>query len=140
MAYQPPENWPPAQEPAPDAENNTPEAPAHRPQPLAENDKADTGCLVVLFFMFVGVFFLPAFVLLGGAPFIVPAISILLLILVTPFVNPTDRFSGPAKWWGRVITFLVLVGLIIGAWIWIKRSGDEMPVMNGPGAAQIGLP
>lgn len=140
MAYQPPENWPPARETSPDAENNTPEAPAHRPQPLAEHDKADTGCLVFLFFLFIGVFFLPAFALLGGAPFIVPAIGILLLIILTRFVNPTERCAGPAKWWGRVICFLVMVAIVIGGWFWLKSTWDEMPVMQGPGAAQIGLP
>jgi hypothetical protein len=118
----------PADHCPPDSENNTPEAPAVRPAPLQSTDKADVGCLITLFVMFIGVFLFPAVMFLGGAPLIVPLIVCLLLILVTPFVNPTERRSVSSKWWGRVITFLILAVLILGVWYWkLGRKKDDQP-------------
>ena len=110
----------------PDAENNTPEAPAARPGPLQHSDKADAGCLILLGVTFIGVFLLPAAFLLGGAPLIVPLITCLLLVLVTPFINPLERQSTAAKWWGRVITFLLLAGGVVALWFWVSSGGGEM--------------
>ena len=110
----------------PDAENNTADAPAPRPAPLQGADKADAGCLILLGVTFIGVFLLPAALLLGGAPVIIPLITCLLLALAAPFLNPLERRSPRAKWWGRIITFLILAGLVVAAWIWLKRTGERM--------------
>src|SRR5687768_13465055 len=56
----------------PDAENNTPDAPAPRPGPLQHSDKADVGCLIFLGVVFVGVFMLPVVLWMGGGVVIVP--------------------------------------------------------------------
>ena len=115
----------------PDAENNTTEAPALRPGPLQHADKADVGCLVMLFVMFIGVFLLPAVFLLGGAPIIIPLILCLLMVLATPFVNPMEGRSGRSIWIGRVITFLALAAIVVGVWYWLlgrKRSDEPFDV------------
>jgi hypothetical protein len=110
----------------PDAENNTPEAPAPRPGPLQHSDKADAGCLIALGAVFVMVFLLPAAFLLGGAPVIIPLVACFLLILAVPFINPLERKGGAAKWWGRGITFLLLAGAVAAACIWFLNSGKMM--------------
>lgn len=110
----------------PDAENSTDGAPAPRPAPSQLSDKADIGCLIILGVTFIGIFLLPAAFLLGGAPLIIPLITCLLLALSAPFINPLERRSPKAKWWGRILTFLLLAGLVVAAWLWLKRSGDKM--------------
>jgi hypothetical protein len=130
----------------PDSENNLPEAPAVRPAPLQQQtDKADAGCLVMLFVLFIAVFLFPAVLLLGGAPVIIPLILCLLMVLATPFMNPMERRSGPSKWWGRGITFLVLAGAVVAVWIWwwqrsredhpfdIRQEGSRGPLWSHPG-------
>jgi hypothetical protein len=104
----------------PDAENNTPDAPAPRPAPL-QHDKADLGCLIALGGFFVLIFFLPAAAFLGGAPFIIPVIAILLLGLATPWLNPAERMAPAAKWWGRAITFVVIAALVVAAWLVLRH-------------------
>lgn len=99
-----------------DAENNSREAPPARPGPLQERERMDTGCLLLLMAGFVGVFFVPAVFLLGGAPAIIPLITLMLVALVTPFINPTEKMSMRARWTGRFITFAGLAGILVVAW------------------------
>ena len=110
----------------PDAENNTPDAPPARSGPLQRSEKSDAGCLILLGAAFIGVFLFPAALLLGGAPLIVPLITVLLLVILTPFVNPLEGRSVRAKWWGRVVTFLFLAGLFVAFWFWVSRGGEMM--------------
>jgi hypothetical protein len=63
---------------------------------------------------FFALFALPAFFLLGGAPVIIPLIVLLLVAVVTPFINPAERRSSKARWIGRGVTF-VFLALILGA-------------------------
>ena len=85
--------------------------------PSAQGDeKFDVGCLALMLAGFIGVFFLPAFFLLGGAPVIIPLIILLLLWLVSPFLNPAERFSGKAKLVGRLLTCFTLALLLLAAW------------------------
>ncbi|HEX2749632.1 MAG TPA: hypothetical protein VHM91_16600 [Verrucomicrobiales bacterium] len=124
----------------PDTENNTTEAPALRPGPLQHADKADTGCLVMLFVMFIGVFLLPAVFLLGGAPIIIPLILCLLMVLATPFVNPMEgRRSNRSVWTGRVVTFLVLAAIVVAAWYWLlgRKRTDEPFDVRQQGASSL---
>lgn len=109
----------------PDAENNTAEAPAPRPAPLQGSDKADIGCLIVLGALFVGVFLLIPAIWFGG-PFVIAVIGFLLLALATPFLNPLERWSSNAKWWGRVLTFLILAGLVAAAVLWVSGYTNRM--------------
>lgn len=109
----------------PDAENNTSEAPPSRPAPLQGADKADVGCLIALGALFAGVFlFIPA--IWFGGPFVIAALGVFLLAIATPFLNPLERRSPKAKWWGRVLTFLLLAGLVIGAWFWVSHYTNRM--------------
>ena len=96
-----------------DSENNTPDAPPTRAGPLKDRERMDTGCLMLMMVGFVGIFMVPAFFLLGGAPVIIPLIVFFLTALLTPFINPTERMSSRARWTGRVVTFVVL-GILIG--------------------------
>jgi hypothetical protein len=109
----------------PDVENNTPEAPAQRPGPLQHSETADAGCLILLGVAFIGVFLLPAVLLLGGAVVGVAMIAFFLLVIATPFFNPMERAAPRAKWWGRAITFLVLAGILVAAWFWINSLGEQ---------------
>ena len=65
---------------------------------------------------FVGVFFLPAIFLLGGAPAIIPLITLILVVMVTPFINPAERKPTRARWTGRVITFASLALILLIGW------------------------
>jgi|GEM_PF-4879764 len=76
----------------------------------------DVGCLLLMVGGFFVLFALPAFFLLGGAPVIIPLILLLLVALVTPFINPAERQSDKARWIGRGITFFVLAMLLVGGW------------------------
>ena len=107
----------------PDAENNTAEAPPQRPAPLQHSDKADIGCLIFLGVMLVGVFLVPVAIWFGG-PLVIVVITCLLLALATPVLNPLEKKSVSAKWWGRAITFLVLVALLVVAYFRITRGGE----------------
>ena len=112
----------------PDAENNTPDAPAPRPAPL-QYDKADTGCLIGLGMIFFFIFFGVGAVFLGLAPLLVPLLACFLVALATPWINPTERASPKVKWWGRVLTFLFLAGLIVVAWLLLREHlGDRFTV------------
>ena len=96
--------------------------------PLQQADKPDVGCLIGLFAIFIGVFLFPAILLLGGAPIIVPLILCLLMLVASPWVNPLERRTGPAKWWGRAITFLVMAGMLVAVWYWwLGRGGEQKP-------------
>lgn len=109
----------------PDAENNTAEAPPPRPVPLQGADKADIGCLITLGIAFAGVFlFVPA-IWFGGVV-VIAGIGVLLLVLATLLLNPLERRSPKAKWWGRILTFLILAGLVIVAWFWMRESTNRM--------------
>lgn len=113
--------------PAADSENNTPDAPATRPAPLQREDKSDFGCLLFLLAGFIGIFFLPAIFLLGGAPFIIPLVFLLLFAVLTPVINPAERMPGRAKWIGRGIIFLGLALLLgAGAWWWFAHTGEAV--------------
>ncbi len=109
----------------PDAENNTSEAPPSRLASLQGADKADMGCLIALGALFAGVFlFIPA--IWFGGPLVIVAILFFLLVIVTPFLNPLERRSSKARWWGRVLTFLLLAGLVVAAWFWVSRYTNRM--------------
>lgn len=101
-----------------DAENATPDAPAPRPAPL-QHDKADIGCLIALGGLLLCVFLLPAAIWFGGF-YVAIAIFVLLLALATPWINPAERMGLQAKWWGRVLTFLFLVSLLVAAWLLLR--------------------
>ena len=103
-----------------DAENSTPEAPAPRPAPLQAYDKPDVGCMIGLGGLLVGVFLLPAAIWFGGV-YVAGVIFLLLMVLATPWVNPTEKMGPGAKWAGRVITYLFLVGLVVVAWILLRN-------------------
>jgi len=111
-----------------DAENISPQAPPARPGPLQERERMDTGCLVLLMAGFVGVFFIPAIFLLGGAPAIIPLITLLLVALVTPFINPTEKMSSKARWTGRLITFFGIALILVGAWYMVFMR--EAPLLR----------
>ena len=111
--------------PPPDAENNTPEAPAPRAAHL-QHDKPDIGCLLALVGLFILVFLAPALALLGGAPLILPLILCFLLVLATPWLNPAEKKEKRLKWTGRVLTFLLMAGLVVLAWVLLSgRFGDR---------------
>ena len=113
---------------ATDTENNTPEAPPTRIGPLKDRERMDRGCLVLMMFGFVGIFMVPAFFLLGGAPVIIPLIVLFLTALATPFINPTERMPARARWTGRIVIFVVLGILLgIGAYYVFMR---EAPVLR----------
>jgi hypothetical protein len=115
----------PADDCPPDAENNTPDAPAPRPAAL-QHDKPDVGCLIALGALFICIFLVPALALLGGAPLLVPVIMMFLLALATPWINPAERMSPRARWTGRVLTFLLLAGLVVAAWFLLRHYlGDR---------------
>ena len=97
-------------------ENNTPDAPPARLGPLASGERMDTGCLLLMVGGFFVLFALPTFFLLGGAPVVIPLILLLLVAMVTPLINPTERKADKERWIGRGITFLVLAVLLVGAW------------------------
>ena len=88
----------------------------------------DTGCLLLLMAGFVGVFFIPAVLLLGGAPAIIPLITLLLVALSTPFINPTEKMSVKARWTGRLITFGGLALLLVVAWYLVFMR--EVPLLR----------
>ncbi len=111
-----------------DAENNSREAPPARPGPLQERERMDTGCLLLMMAGFVGVFFIPAVFLLGGAPAILPLITLLLIAMVTPFINPAEKMSGRARWTGRLITFFGLALVVAIAWYFIVMR--EAPMLR----------
>ncbi|MES2705665.1 MAG: hypothetical protein V4726_03585 [Verrucomicrobiota bacterium] len=112
---------PSPQDPFPaDSENNTPDAPATRPAPLRDpQDKSDVGCLLMLLALFIGIFFLPAIFLLGGAPLVIPCVLMLLFAVVTPVLNPAERMAPRPKWIGRLVIFLTLSGFIIAGWWYV---------------------
>ena len=84
----------------------------------------DTGCLLLLTAGFVVVFFVPAVFLVGGAPAIIPLITLLLVAMVTPLINPTEKMAARAKWTGRLITFLGLALILVAAaWFIFMREG-----------------
>ena len=88
----------------------------------------DVGCLFLMVGGFVGIFALPAIFLLGGAAAILPLLTLMLVALATPFINPTDRMSGKTRWIGRAVTFLVLSLLVVIAWYMIFMR--ELPVLR----------
>jgi hypothetical protein len=100
-------------------ENNTPDAPPSRMEPLRTSERMDVGCLAMMIGGFIVLFFLPAFFLLGGAPFIIPLLLLFLVACATPFINPTERRPPQAQWTGRILTFLGLALLLLAAWYYI---------------------
>ena len=111
-----------------DTENNTAEAPPARPAPLVEREKADMGCVALLMAAFVGVFFIPAVFLLGGAPVIIPLITLLLVAVITPVINPTERMAPKARWIGRAATFFGL-SLLLG-FVAVRIFTGNAPVLR----------
>lgn len=84
--------------------------------PLGSRERMDGGCLALMMVGFVVVFAMPAFFLLGGAPLIIPLITLFMLALVSPLLNPAERKSRRARWTGRLVVFLVLASLLGMAW------------------------
>lgn len=107
----------------PDAENNTADAPAPRPAAL-QHDKSDIGCMIALGGLLVCVFLLPAAIWFGGI-YVAAVLFVFLLALATPWINPVERMSPGAKWAGRVVTFLFLVALVVGAYLLFQRYFPE---------------
>ena len=110
-----------------DSENNSKEAPPSRPGPLQERERMDTGCLLLVMAGFVGVFFVPAALALGGAPAIPPLITLLLVALVTPLISPCEKMPDKAKWTGRLITFFALSLLLLAGLYFVFMR--EAPVL-----------
>jgi hypothetical protein len=117
-------------EPAPesaDGENNTPEAPPPRPAPLQDRDKADMGCLMMMLGAFGALFFVVPFLWFFPV-IIIPALVLFLLVLVTPFINPTEKMADGPRWTGRLITWLVLALLAaLGYYFLMMRA---VPVLR----------
>ena len=113
-----------------DAENSTPEAPAPRPAPLQLYDKPDVGCMIGLAGILLGVFLLPAAIWFGGI-YVFGGIFLLLMVIATPWVNPTEKMAPGPKWAGRVITWLFLMGLVVAGYlllinyVFVDRFLDE---------------
>ena len=113
-------NTPPSGDlPSGDAPESHPAAPAAP----AVHDKPDVGCLIFLFFGFVGIFLAPAILLLGGAPLILPLMFAFLYALATPFLNPAEKMAPRSRWKGRIITWLALCLLTAGAAWALHRFG-----------------
>ena len=101
----------------PDAENTSPGSPPRSPEPAPPDyNKPDVGCLVLVALSFIGVLAAPAVFFLGGAPLILPGLAVLLLAVLAPLVNPTERMTGRGRWIGRIVTFLVLAALVAAGW------------------------
>lgn len=120
----PDENPPPSA----DGANKPPEAPPPRPAPLQDRERMDTGCLFLMMGGFLMIFILPAFFLLGGAPFIIPVLTLFLLALVTPFINPTEKMADRPRWTGRLVTWLVLA-VLMGIGYYVLFMG-AVPVLR----------
>lgn len=102
-----------------DAGHDDRDPPPARPAPLQERERADMGCIIMIMAGFLGIFFVPAIALLGGAPLIIPLLFMLLVALVTPFINPADRMPTKARWIGRILTFVILTLLLVLAWYFV---------------------
>jgi len=96
--------------------------------PSGPGERMDTGCLMLMIAGFFVLFALPAFFLLGGAPLIIPLILLLLVAMITPLINPTERRPARARWTGRGITFFILALLLVGVWYVIFLR--DVPVLR----------
>ena len=76
-----------------DAENNTPEAPPSRPGLLQDRERMDVGCLFLMVVSFVGIFALPAIFLLGGAPAILPLLTLRVFQFAFKYFNVALNFD-----------------------------------------------
>ncbi len=111
---------------------------AHQDPPPAPHDRSDFGCLLGLVAIFIAVGLGPALLLLGGAPLIPLIIGALVIAVIVPWVNPTERYPDAKKWIGRTITFIILVALFIGGLLLLPRflqssdpySQDQDPVQT----------
>ncbi len=112
----------------PCADESSLEGAPPRRGPLGPRERMDGGCLALMMLGFVGIFAMPAFFLLGGAPLIIPLITLFMLALVTPFLNPAERKSRRARWVGRLVVFLVLA-LSLGA-AWAAIFLGEAPLLR----------
>ncbi len=111
-----------------DPESPPPE-PSSLPAPASTSEEpANAGCLALMLLGFAGVFLLPAVFLLGGAALVIPLIFLLLIVVVTPWINPTEKMAPKALWTGRLITFLGLSALLgIGMYVLFLR---ELPILQ----------
>ncbi len=114
----------------PDSENATPDASATHQVPLTEPDRADKGCFIGLFGIFVGVFIMIAVLARAGAVLIIAVLAAFLLAILTPMINPAERLSEKAKWRGRAITFVVLCALLSGGFLYVYYRANRPPVEN----------
>lgn len=86
-------------------------------------DRADHGCFVGVMLIMVAVFVGPTLLVLGAASLIPVILTVLLITVATPWINPAERASRKAKWIGRAITFCVLAGLTLAAIYAVKYGG-----------------
>lgn len=118
--------------PAASANDVLPTPPSQSPtpaQPTTTGDKLDVGCLVLLGVSLLGTAAIPAALLLGGAPVIIPGLCLLVIGFFTPLLNPAERMSPGKRWAGRGVVFCVLCGLLLaGAWYLLLREGSDMRI------------
>ena len=112
----------------PDSENNNPYTPPATPLPLTPPDRMDTGCFVGLFGIFIGIFLMIAVLARAGAVLIIAVLAAFLLAILTPLINPAERRSEKAKWWGRAITFVLLCSLASASFLYVWYRANRAPV------------
>lgn len=106
----------------------SPSVPDAAPSPPPFSDKADTGCLVLLGVAFLGIFLLPAVVMLGGAPVVIPALFILLAAVLTLILNPVKRSRPRARRIAHALIFFLLCAVAgaVALFLWRELGGPAV--------------
>ena len=94
-------------------------------------DKADFGCLMFIIAFFALLPFIITGFFMGGAIFMMPIATAVLMAIAVPWINPAEKMAPQARWIGRALTWLLLVSLVVGGYLWWKHSGDAMPSEDG---------